>query len=121
MGREHDTRSQRTRDLTVEDQRGEALRRAFGRPEAVLVNAAQAGAIAELCAYGKQAGDALADPVPLVVAVTGVGPRRVLPSGEAVRQVGLLAGDGRTWSVTDDGECWPGGTTFKDAARARRG
>lgn len=74
-----------------------------------------------MCASGVQANGEVADPFPPVVRVTGVGPRRARPDGTSVRQLGLLAEDGRMWSVTDDGEVWPGGTSFRDAARARRG
>jgi hypothetical protein len=116
MEREHDTRSKRTRDLTVENPRLEAMRRAF-ESAPTIINHAQALAIANLTLTGAQGGGELADPVPPVVAVAATGQRGVAPDGEPWQGLALLAADGRTWSLTGSGVCWPGGMSFREARR----
>lgn len=129
--RENDSRTRRTRDLTVEDQRGEQLKQAFTNAP-TLINARQALAIHELLTHGSQGGNKPADPIPRNVAVVGVGKREDDPMWDATggsdpidgvgpqfQTLGLLAEDGRMWSCTGGGICWPGDMTFKDARRGR--
>jgi hypothetical protein len=118
MAREHDTRSRRTKDLTVEDPRAEKLRQAFENAP-TLINGAQADGIRRLLESGEQADGTVADPIPYVVAVAGVGMRGEDEEGEPVKSVGLLDAEGRSWSVTAAGAVWPGGTGFQEARRAR--
>jgi hypothetical protein len=129
MARDHDSRSKRTMELTVEDQRAEQLKRAF-ESAGTIINHRQALAIANLTLTGAQSGRDMADPIPRSVAIVGVGKRQDDPMWDATggddaadgvgrqfQALGLLAEDGRTWSVTGGGACWPGGTSLKDARR----
>lgn len=130
MEREHDSRTKRTKDLTVDDPRAEQLRRAF-ESAPTLINARQAEAIRLLTTEGKQAGREPADPIPPNVAVVGVGKRLDDPLWDATegnrdradgvgpqfQTLGLLAEDGRTWSCTGAGVVWPGDTSFREARR----
>lgn len=144
--REHDARSKRTKDLTEQDPRAAKLRQAFAEAKTVM-NGEQAAAIARLLNDGSQGGGGKAEPVPSTVAVVGVGSRFEEPDAAPLRDfltdepvmddstdppmqaqraeprmvqtLGLLAEDGRSWSVTAAGSCWPGGTAYRDARRAR--
>jgi hypothetical protein len=132
MERENDTRSKRTKALTVDDPRAEQLRQAF-KSAPTMVNGRQALAIHELLTTGKQGGadHPPADPIPQNLVVTGVGKRAPDPLWDATADdpdpsdgvgreyqgLAVLAEDGRMWSCTGAGICWPGGTSFREARR----
>lgn len=122
--RQHDGRSEREKGM-ARDQRQQKLQEAFENAKCVL-NLAQASAIGALLDDGSLMGTTLpeVEPVPACVAVTGVGARVPPAAGEEVlgshATVGLMAPDGRTWSVSAGGVCWPGGISYADAVRARK-
>lgn len=115
--RQHDARTERERAMAVENQRVEALRKAF-EDAPVIINGAQSQAITDLIVDGVQAGGTPAVPIPKSVAVAGTGVRGTDLYGDPFQTLALLAEDGRMWSLTGAGVCWPGGTTFQEARRA---
>lgn len=95
--------------------REDKLREAFEQAPTVM-RFEQVKAIELLLVEGKHAGTTLpnADPIPGMVAVAGTGLRT-----EKGKTLALLDADGRSWSVTPDGVCWPSTVTYEQALRAR--